>query len=183
MRSAIALYLSLSVIVILSACGAKISGTDKELIAGVRGDDLASHQSDNDAPALTTKKNIIPRDWVRVDFPGFSFSMPTDLNERDIAGIDSFVKSYRGKSMILTFDYGDYSPREQNPTELIGGKAAAVHQDERMSEIDGVSYGVLSYVQFVDIEQNGATFVMSVDGQTDIDRVTAEVMFRSIQCK
>ncbi len=57
----------------------------------------------------TSQIREIPKDWQKIETDYFSFSIPLDMKNKNVRGIDSFVMQFEDKDITLEIEYGDYS--------------------------------------------------------------------------
>jgi hypothetical protein len=112
----------------------------------------------------------VPPGWKKVELSDFSFSMPPDMRDNEVKGIDSAVWQYRNGGMILTADYGMYSnslesykgqPGYGEEWFLIGGKRAKVctfQLDESfMNTTEDREFSFISAAYFPEVSEGAAT--------------------------
>jgi len=130
----------------------------------------------------TTVPSAKPDGWRIIDASGyFSFAIPSGLVELDVQGLDSYVRAYRNEDMVLIVDYGMYSARAKNSSEIIDGKNAEILTELRDNEYDGQHYSYISQVRFEDIGEGVVNLVMYAYLKSEDHRQIAYTTFRSIE--
>jgi hypothetical protein len=132
--------------------------------------------------------------WQNIDAGEFAFTLPCEMAQKPVAGIDSKVASYESPSLSLMYDYGRYSsdlgelkgqPELREETSTIGGKAArivTVRSADASSErpfTAAVSFASVGAA----IRADKIRLTMVAHGKTAADQETAKRIFRSIQFK
>jgi hypothetical protein len=127
----------------------------------------------------------IPPGWTTVDSQKFKFSIPPDLKEVSIRGIDSFVGQYKGTNLSLSFDYGDYSDplihcQGAAHVEEIDGKTAKIVTECYSRRGDSPRHGI--GVHFPKLGRDTKLTVL-VECNSTNDFETAKTIFRTIRFK
>lgn len=132
--------------------------------------------------------------WQNVDAGELSFTLPCDMAQKPVAGIDSKVASYESASLTLMYDYGRYSsdlgelegrPEHREETATIGGKAARIVTAR--STDAGSERPFTAAVAFASvgptIRADRLRLTMSAEGKAAADQETAKRIFRSIELR
>ena len=148
--------------------------------------------TESDAGASSTCRPDSP--WQNVDAGEFSFTLPCDMMQKPVAGIDSKVASYDSASLGLTYDYGRYSsdlgelkgqPELREESTTIGGKAARIvtarSADASAERPFTAAVAFASVGPAIRADKLRLTVV--AHGKAAADQDTAKRIFRSIQFK
>lgn len=129
-----------------------------------------------------------PTDWKIVNARGiFSFSVPKDLQEQAIQGIDSYVGEYKSQSMNLSFDFGMWSnplddssqPQfQQLVTEINNEPAKIVLYTAPQTQTE---YNYFAGVHFPSEKNPTGKLTMSVRCKDSESQKTAVKIFYSIK--
>jgi len=143
--------------------------------------------------AAYASPGVVPGNWKTIDAERFfSFSLPMDMEMREVQGKDSYVGKYQSDSIHLSFDYGLYSdplryssmPEYQETLTEIDGKSAKIVSFHRVEEAEGMAYAAA--VNFSDVSSSETGFTglrltvwINCKGRDDLE--VAEMIFRSIR--
>ncbi len=132
--------------------------------------------------------------WQNIDAGEFAFTLPCDMAQKPVHGIDSKVGSYESPSLSLMYDYGRYSsdlgelkgqPELREESSTIGGKAARIvtvrSADANKERPFTAAVAFASVGPAVRADRIRLTVV--AHGKTAADQETAKRIFRSIQFK
>jgi hypothetical protein len=132
--------------------------------------------------------------WQNIDAGEFAFTLPCDMVQKPVQGIDSKVARYDSASLSLTYDYGRYSsdlgelksqPELREESATIGGKPArivTVRSAEAANERPFTAAVAFASVGPA-IRADKIRLTMVAHGTTAADQETAKRIFRSIQFK
>ncbi len=140
----------------------------------------------------------VPPDWKRIDAEGkFTFLVPPDMEAEAVEGTDSYVGQYRGNSLRLGFDYGQWSddlcnaqytaqkPQYAEVTTQIGGQQARLVTFYEPAPKMDYEFPYIAVVCFPDVGTEGLggkiTLTMWANGKGRAEQQTAEKIFQSIQ--
>jgi hypothetical protein len=139
----------------------------------------------------------VPRNWKTVELSDFSFSLPPDMRDEEVKGIDSAVWQYRNDGMILTIDYGMYSnslesyksqPGHHEEWFLIGGKRAKIctfQLDESfMNTAEDRDFSFISAAYFPEVRESSvAKLSIWVNAKGTGEQEAAKKIFQSVEFK
>ena len=132
--------------------------------------------------------------WQNIDAGELAFTLPCDMVQKPVQGIDSKVASYESPTLSLMYDYGRYSsdlgelkgqPEFREESSTIGGKPArivtarsadAANQPPFTAGVAFASVGPASRADKIRL-------TMVAHGKTAADQETAKRIFRSIRFK
>ena len=181
---------------LLLACGNKRNSITSNSNDAEKNPELISQGEGSESDAvgsveeqsLSTISSEVPSDWKKIDASGsFSFSLPNDMVQLEIQGIDSFVQVYSNEDLRISFDYGPYSRPTNTPKELVDGKRAEIIESMEEVNIDEQAYTQHSLILFEDIEQGTTSYAgpigltMSARFTSDTSKEIAKKILRSIK--
>jgi hypothetical protein len=132
--------------------------------------------------------------WQNIDAGEFSFTLPCDMAQKPVHGIDSKVASYESPSISLMYDYGRYSsnlgelegqPELREESATIGGKPARIVTVRTADAASARPFTAAVAFASVGpaIRADKIRLTMVARGKTAADQDTAKRIFRSIQFK
>ncbi len=139
----------------------------------------------------------IPRNWKKVELGHFSFSIPPDMRDEEVKGIDSAVWQYRSGGMMLMIDYGMYSnsiesykgqPDYREEWFLIGGRRAKICtfqlDESHMNTEEDRNFPFISAAYFPEVgEGSAAKLSMWVSANGAVEQESAKKIFQSVEFK
>ncbi|MEJ7727940.1 MAG: hypothetical protein WKG00_01865 [Polyangiaceae bacterium] len=132
--------------------------------------------------------------WQNIDAGEFGFTLPCDMVQKPVQGIDSKVASYDSPSLSLMYDYGRYSsdlgelkgqPEMREESSTISGKPArivTVHSADAANERPFTAAVAFASIGPA-IRADKIRLTMVAHGKTAADQEIAKRIFRSIQFK
>jgi hypothetical protein len=132
--------------------------------------------------------------WQDIDAGEFAFTLPCDMAQKAVQGIDSKVAHYGSPSLSLMYDYGGYSsdlgelkgqPELREESSTIGGKPA--HIVTLRSADAANERPFTAAVAFASVgpafRADKTRLTIVAYGKTAADQETAKRIFRSIRFK
>ena len=142
------------------------------------------------------KKVVAPDGWKKIKACGITFYAPSDLKEEKVRGIDSCVKRYRSKNILLSLDVLVYKLKESasRKDEYSGEKDFQIVKtktDGREAEII-THYETENSEQWKDLPYSATLFVPQMrkdccnltiwtHSRTAEDRETAKKIFETVR--
>lgn len=132
--------------------------------------------------------------WQYIDAGEFAFTLPCDMVQTPVQGIDSIVAQYDSPTLSLIYDYGWYSsslrefkgePELREESLTIGGLPAriiTVRSPDATNERPFIAAVAFASVGPA-ISGKKTRLTMQAHGKTAADQETAKRIFRSIQFK
>ena len=112
-----------------------------------------------------TQKEVhreVPRDWQRIETEFFSFSIPANMKNNDVRGIDSYVMQFENDEIILDLDYGMHSTTMEYSASSFESKKDSII-------IDGTETLLISYDANKPVLASKAA--VNADGSTKFEKV------------
>ena len=142
------------------------------------------------------RNSIVPNDWKKIEACGITFYVPYDLEEEGIRGIDSCVKRYRSKNILLSLDVLGYklkksASRKDEYSDEKDFQIVKTKTDGREAEII-THYETDNSEQWKDLPYSATLFVPQMrkdccnltiwtNSRTTQDRETAEKIFATVR--
>jgi hypothetical protein len=125
----------------------------------------------------------VPRSWKKVELRDFSFSIPPDMKERDVRGIDSEVWEYRSREMRLAIDYGMYSIDQKSYAEQPGYKSEWVSIDGQRAKVATFRSGkyFVAAAYFSGLWNSDTKLGFSVESKSAAGQELSKKIFQSIR--
>ena len=132
--------------------------------------------------------------WQNIDAGEFGFTVPCDMVQKPVQGIDSKVARYDSPTLWLMYDYGRYSsdlgelkgqPELREESSTIGGKPARIVTVRSADAANDRPFTAAVAFASVGpaIRADKIRLTMVAHGTTAADQETAKRIFRSIQFK
>jgi hypothetical protein len=157
--------------------------------------------SDKDAWLVWVRNHLIvstvdakhaPADWSHIKACGISFLAPVDLADTGKMGIDSCIKQFKNKDIVIYIDYGWFGRPFVNEDRDSGQQSFTI--DGRTAQVvtyidashgnTGLDYNAFLYALVNEADRgrpNTNSLMMSVIGQRPKDQDTALAIFRTIR--
>jgi hypothetical protein len=142
-----------------------------------------------------SKKLVTPDGWKKIEACGLSFYVPPDLEEVKVQGIDSCVKEYRSKNILLSLDVLGYIGKESNSrrdeysdkkdfqivvTKVDRRKAEIIthYETENSEQWKDFPYSATLYIPV--IRKEGGNLTIWTNSKSAEDRETAKKIFATV---
>ena len=135
------------------------------------------------AQVSAAPKVDVPRGWKKIELRDFSFSIPPDMRERDVHGIDSEVWEYRSRDLRLAIDYGMYSTDHESYAEQPGYKLEWVSLDGESAKVATFRSGkyFVAAVYFTGLWGSDTKLGFSVESKSASGQELSKKIFQSIR--
>jgi len=142
------------------------------------------------------KKPSIPDGWKKIEACGITFYAPPDLEEEKVQGIDSCVKEYRSKNIILSLDVLGYIGKESDTRRdehsdekdfqivktKIGGRKAEIithYETKDSKKWKDLPYSATLFVSVTG--KDGGNLTIWTNSRSAEDRETAKKIFATVR--
>ncbi|HLM62086.1 MAG TPA: hypothetical protein VK308_14870 [Pyrinomonadaceae bacterium] len=142
------------------------------------------------------KKVAFPDGWKKIEACGITFYAPADLKEEKVQGIDSCVRRYRSKNILLNLDvlgyllkesasreseYSDEKDFQIVKTKIDGRKAEIImhYETENLEQWKDLLYSATLFVP--KMHKDGGNLTIWTNNRNSKDRETAKKIFETVR--
>jgi hypothetical protein len=142
------------------------------------------------------KKPVVLDGWKKIEACGVAFYAPPDLEEEQVRGIDSCVKRYRSKNILLNLDvlgfklkesasrqdeYSDEKDFQIVKTKIDTRKAEVIthYETENSEQFKGLPYSATLFVP--QMRKDCCNLTIWTNSRTTEDRETAKKIFETVR--